>query len=148
MDDTQILGWFEKFRAAYPKRDGSNPRKPAWERWVKLMKLGHDPADIVAGAELYSAEINRMNKNHTGFVAMAVTWLNQYRWQDYAPASIAPRDIAIPICERKFIEAGTFDWDMVSERWRQRNGVAPPQRDFQIDGRVRRGWYFTPDYVR
>ena len=34
MDNADILAWFEKFREAYPKRDGANPRKPAWERWV------------------------------------------------------------------------------------------------------------------
>jgi hypothetical protein len=144
MDDAQILEWFEKFRSAYPKRDGTNPRKPAWERWVRLMKLGNDPADIIAGAEAYAAELNRQNKNHTGFVAMAVTWLNQCRWQDYQPKGAAA---ALPMSERKFIEKDTLEWDAVADRWRAKNGVSPPQRDFQIGGTVKRGWYFTRDYV-
>ena len=144
MDEAQILEWFEKFRSAYPKREGSNPRKPAWERWVKLMKIGEDPTVIIAGALAYKAEIERQNKNRTSFVAMAVTWLNQCRWQDYAASQPA---IAQPICERRFIATDTLDWDLAEVRWREKNGVGPPQNDFQIDGGIKRGWYFTKDYV-
>jgi hypothetical protein len=144
MDEAQILEWFEKFRSAYPKREGANPRKPAWERWVRLMKLGHDPTAIIAGAAAYKTEIERQNKNNTSFVCQAVTWLNQCRWQDYAASQPA---IAQPISERTFIEKDTLEWDAVADRWRAKNGVSPPQRDFQIGGTVKRGWYFTRDYV-
>jgi hypothetical protein len=144
MDDAQILVWFEKFREAYPKRDGQNPRKPAWERWRRLMALGHDPVDIIAGALAYTAEMNRQNKNHTSFVAMAATWLNQCRWQDYQPTGAkAP----VNFVQRTFIEADTPEWVTIAGRWRAKNGVGPPQNDFQIGGRVKRGWYFAPEYV-
>ena len=143
MNDTEIRHWFEKFRSAYPKRDGSNPAKPAWEKWRKLMALGHDPADIIAGADAYCAEMVRQNKNNSSYVAMAATWLNQLRWQDFKKTPA----VSQPMVVRTFVEADTPQWLDVSGRWRAKHGVSPPQSDFPIDGRLKRGWYFTREYA-
>lgn len=83
---------FETFWQAYPKRDGANPKAPALKKFTAAVKSGVDPAAIVAGAASYAnAEQNRVG---TPYIAQAVTWLSQHRWEDYAtsghPGAITP----------------------------------------------------------
>jgi hypothetical protein len=74
---------FDRFWAAYPKRDGANPKHPASKKFLALVKSGIDVEAIVAGANGYRAECDRKQQTGTPYVAMATTWLNQHRWEDY-----------------------------------------------------------------
>lgn len=78
---------FEEFWSEYPKRGtAANPRKPAREKFERLVKSGADPSEIVRGARLYrEAEAGRGTLG-SDKIAMASTWLNQERWRDYVAA--------------------------------------------------------------
>lgn len=73
----------EQFWPSYPKRDGSNPRKPARIAFLTAVKSGHDPSSIVAGLKGYGVALAKSNQVGTKYVAQAVTWLHQARWEDY-----------------------------------------------------------------
>jgi len=77
--------WFEDFWKVFPRRRGANPRHPAEQKFTRL--VGSDDqlaAKIIVGAGLYAKEIRELGKEKTEFVAQAIVWLNQRRWQDYA----------------------------------------------------------------
>lgn len=74
---------FLRFKLAYPKRDGSNPWKPAEKKFEALVKSGIDPEKIVAAAKQFAAEEGQRGKIGTPFIPMAATWLNQRRYADY-----------------------------------------------------------------
>jgi uncharacterized protein YdaU (DUF1376 family) len=96
---------FDEFWAAYPKRDGDNPKAPAQKKFDALVRSGIDPAVIVAGAKRRAEEARRRGEFGTRFVPQAVTWLSQQRFADMAeaePPASAPRLVAI----RK----GTPEW--------------------------------------
>jgi hypothetical protein len=76
---------FENFWKSYPKRDGANPKQPAWKAFLAAVKAGTDPLAIVAGAKAYAADPS--TKVATPYVAQAVTWLHQHRWEDFARAA-------------------------------------------------------------
>jgi hypothetical protein len=73
----------EEFWRVYPKRDGANPKAPARKAFLTAVKSGHDPAAIVGGAARYAASAAKSNQVGTPYVAQAVTWLRQSRWEDY-----------------------------------------------------------------
>ncbi|MCJ2019446.1 hypothetical protein MKK84_18725 [Methylobacterium sp. E-065] len=73
---------FEQFWGTYPRREGSNPRKPAFDKFARAVEAGADPEAIIAGARRYAADLRRTGKIGTGYVAQSVTWLNQQRWAD------------------------------------------------------------------
>lgn len=73
--------FFAEFWLAYPSREGSNPKKPASERFNRLVAKGHDPEAIIAAARQLAGE----HPTPTRFVPQAVTWLNQERFADAAP---------------------------------------------------------------
>lgn len=72
---------FEKFWKSYPKREGANPKAPARKSFFAAVKSGADPPAITAGAAAYAADPS--TKIGTSYVAQAVTWLNQKRWEDH-----------------------------------------------------------------
>lgn len=79
---------FSAFLAAYPKRDGANPKKPARQKFLAALK--RVPAEtLIAAARAYAADIRDRGKGGTEFVAQMTTWLNQERWNDYAPETSA-----------------------------------------------------------
>jgi hypothetical protein len=80
-------GDFAEFWLAYPKRQGSNPKAPAHLKFIRLVHGGVPAAAIIAGAKAY-AEAEGSNVG-TPYIAQAVTWLNQRRWEDYKP--VAPK---------------------------------------------------------
>lgn len=73
--------FFAEFWLAFPSREGSNPKKPASERFKRLVAKGHDPEAIIAAARQLANE----HPTPTRFVPQAVTWLNQERFSDAAP---------------------------------------------------------------
>jgi hypothetical protein len=81
---------FSRFWSVYPKREGSNPKKPAKSKFEKLVRDGADPEAITAGARRYADELAAQNKIHTIYVAQAITWLNQERWKDTEPSKQTP----------------------------------------------------------
>jgi hypothetical protein len=76
-------GDFEGFWEAYPKRDGSNPRKPAQQKYDIAIRDGADPQAMLAGVMAYAAEQQRKGKLGTEFVMQATKFLNQEVWRDY-----------------------------------------------------------------
>lgn len=79
---------FLRFRSAYPKRDGSNPWKPAEKKFEALVKSGVDPEKLIAAAKQFTTEEGARGKIGTPFIPMAATWLNQRRYADYEEPAI------------------------------------------------------------
>ena len=82
---TSIEAKFDEFWAVMPKRGGaSDPKRPALLKFTALVRRGHvDPDRIVAGARAYAA--SRAGEDPR-FNVMAMTFLNQYRFDDdYSP---------------------------------------------------------------
>jgi uncharacterized protein YdaU (DUF1376 family) len=74
---------FDKFKAAYPRRKGSNPWKPARVQFDIALKSGADPAKIIAAVRAgvgYDTE-----KINTEYIPQAVKWLRDRRWEDHQP---------------------------------------------------------------
>jgi hypothetical protein len=82
---------FEIFWRTYPHRGAHpDPKKPARQKFDAAVKRGVDPADIIAGAERYRAHVEA-NGTDRRYVAQAVTWLNQERWNDHPETPEPPR---------------------------------------------------------
>lgn len=69
-------GSFEAFWAAYPRRSAKGAARKAWPK--ALRAAGGDPSVIVAGAERFARDPNRVDT----FTPHASTWLNAERWSD------------------------------------------------------------------
>lgn len=78
----------EEFWKAYPRREGANPKSPARKAFQTAVKSGHDPTAIIDGARRYTLSLQASNQIGTRYVAQAVTWLHQARWEDYPPDSV------------------------------------------------------------
>lgn len=90
---------FEKFKKAYPRRDGANPWQPAEKKFNALVKTGVDPEAMIAAAVALAREEGARGNLGTKFIPQAITWLNQQRFQDYAAAA--------------FDDRADLDWDAV-----------------------------------
>lgn len=77
---------FDEFWEKYPRRKGSNPRKPAFQKFQSKVRDGVDPQAIIRGARAYAQQLANDGKSNTEFVAQAQTWLNQERWNDHVGA--------------------------------------------------------------
>jgi hypothetical protein len=75
-------GEFEEFWKVYPKREGPNPRKPAFLAFERALRRGVSAAEIVEGGRRYAGSAPAERR----FIPQAVTWLNQERWKDNTPA--------------------------------------------------------------
>jgi len=67
---------FERFWSAYPRHDGGRPK--ARDKFEAKVGAGADPKAIIAGAERYRDDPNRVDE----YTTHATTWLNQERWDD------------------------------------------------------------------
>lgn len=72
---------FSAWWLAYPRREGSNPRKPALRSYVSARRKGATAEEMLGGLAAYSATV----AHGSPYVAQAVTWLNQERWKDHQP---------------------------------------------------------------
>lgn len=71
---------FEEFWAAYPKRNPhANPKKPARLKYETIRKLKVSHETIVNAARKYAKVRENQDPLYT---AQAVTWLNQWRFED------------------------------------------------------------------
>ena len=80
---TSVQKLFDEFWLVFPKRTGSDPRKPAQEKFCRLVQRDHvDPMAIIEGARRYAA--SNPDPNYT---CQATTFLNQARWEqrEYRP---------------------------------------------------------------
>lgn len=93
---------FDRFKKAYPRRDGANPWQPAEKKFNALVKTGVDPEAMIAAAAALAREEGSRGNIGTKFIPQAITWLNQQRFQDYAAASFSSSSEPAPI-----------DWDGV-----------------------------------
>ena len=74
---------FDEFWAAYPRRKGDRAKATAMDKFLRLVAGGMSADDLIGSARAY-ADANH-DKIGTEFIPMASTWLNQRRWEDYAP---------------------------------------------------------------
>jgi len=124
---------FETFWKVYPKRKGSNPKHPASLKFQSAVQTGHDPEAIIAGAKRYAQE--ESGNAGTPYIAQAVTWLNQCRWQDYGAAPTAVDGAA---STQVFVHEGTTEWDA----WQTYSLTMTGKRSPVKNG----GWWFpTPN---
>lgn len=75
---------FENFWTAKPKRRGANPKEQARLKFLRAVANGTDPQKIIGAAREWAKQEDENGKTGTEYVAMAVTWLNQKRYNDYA----------------------------------------------------------------
>lgn len=73
---------FDEFWQTYPKRDGSNPKEPARQKFEQACKRGDDPQAIIDGAARYAEQQKRLGNIGTPYVKQAATWLNAKGWAD------------------------------------------------------------------
>jgi hypothetical protein len=76
---------FADFWLVFPRRKGSNPKVLARTKWDKALRLGAEPERIINSARAYREELESDGKVGSEFVCQASTWLNQQRYEDYAP---------------------------------------------------------------
>lgn len=79
---------FERFKAAYPRRDGSQDWAKAREVFDRHLAADVDAEDIIGGAQRFAADVRRRGDEGTRFVKQARTWLNGKLWQEF-PATAA-----------------------------------------------------------
>lgn len=77
--------FFEDFWQAYPRREGPNPKKPAREKFARLIAKGHSPELLIEAVQTLATE----HPTPTRFVPQALTWLSQERFEVDAPAMLS-----------------------------------------------------------
>lgn len=110
---------FARFKAAYPRRDGSQDWAKARDAFGKHLKAGVDPEAIIGGAQRYAADCRRREVEGTPFTKQARTWLNGRSWEEYsgdAPQAPAQAPIAWGLLIAAFKRTGN---------WPGRLGPAP-----------------------
>jgi hypothetical protein len=75
---------FERLWTALPKRDGPNPKKPAFKKFSALVKTGVPPASLIEAATQAADAARKRGDFGTRFIPSAIVWLNQERWADAA----------------------------------------------------------------
>jgi hypothetical protein len=66
---------FEEFWAAYPKRDGDNPKRRAKNAWNARLAAGTTADEMIAGAKRYAVYVQARGIAGTQFVKQAATFL-------------------------------------------------------------------------
>jgi hypothetical protein len=135
---SETLKKFDEFWNEYPRRDGANPRAPAEKKFIMLLANGVKADAIIGGASRYAADMRAKGQDNTPYVAQALTWLTQKRWQDHPPQK------PVDMTGRFYAAAGSPQleaWDAHARR----NGKRGYPRD--RNG----GWLFEaewpPDHV-
>jgi len=115
-----IEGTFRAFRAAYPKRDGSQEWARAKARFAALVGKGIPPDRLIASAQAYCAEAVRKGNLGTSYVKQAATFLSG-AWEEYSapdgepvndPRPAAwPRNLPAPSLVKSTWQAGKWPRD-------------------------------------
>jgi hypothetical protein len=114
----KVYDRFDDFLAAFPEREGDNPRQPAALAWAKAIHAGADPAELIRAARAYREAVAGRERR---FIVSAVRWLSEGRWRDSrAPqrAETAPAGV--------WIASGSAEWEAWSAHWRETKGKRPP----------------------
>lgn len=120
---------FDEFWKTYPRREGANPKEPARRKFLTWVSAGVDAQAIIEGARLYAVSVAGKDAR---FVAQAVTWLNQRRWEDERPgAGPSSPDPNGPV----FIDQDDRAWPRACDLYPQ----AKPMQT-----RKGRGYFFPP----
>lgn len=83
---------FEEAFAAYPRREGGNPKAPAAKHFLAAIKAGADPQSIVDGVKRYA--LAEQKNIGTPYIPQMLKWLKDWRWLDYsADAAIIKFDV-------------------------------------------------------
>lgn len=69
---------FEVFWSHYPKRQGPNPKKPAFAKW-KIALKSIDADSLVAAVKAYAASDLPADRSK---IPQAMNWLSQARWEE------------------------------------------------------------------
>ena len=69
---------FEVFWSHYPKRQGPNPKKPAFAKW-KIALKSIDANSLVAAVKAYAASDLPADRSK---IPQAMNWLSQARWEE------------------------------------------------------------------
>lgn len=127
---------FDEFWAAYPRRDGPNPRKPAEQRFASLVKSGLDPGMMIEAAQKLAADEMARGNVGTRFIPQALTWLNQQRWADHsAVVELQQQQAAANLASKIHVKTDTPQW----RAWAAYLGTPPPlDRNF--------GWHFDSEW--
>jgi len=125
--------FFEDFWLVFPKREGSNPKKPARDRFHRLVAKGHDPLKLIDAAR----ELSREHPSPTRFVPQAITWLNQERFERDEPALAAAADV--------FCVEGDDETRLHIIRYRNEHNGQDPPRGIQAG---RPGYMIPASWVR
>lgn len=126
---------FGEFWAAYPKRDGDNPRKTAARAYAKVIRQGAKPAALMAAVKAYAAELAAKDRIGTEFVAQASTWLNQERFDRFAQGATADGSSASADPATYLATLSADDWRGHVRRWKTTGGQwtlaqrTPPPND-------------------
>lgn len=98
-------GAFEEFWKCKPRRNGSNPKDQARIKFLRAVANGVDPQKIIGAAREWSRIERENGKDGTEYVAMAVTWINQKRYEDFAPRSA--NDFTAQV---EFMRSKGYEW--------------------------------------
>jgi hypothetical protein len=84
---------FEAFWAAYPRRNGDNPKAPSAKLFSGFVKAGADPQEIIDAAKKFAAA---ESKNiGTQFIPQTVKWLRNKRWLDFGPNGVSGNSASV-----------------------------------------------------
>lgn len=147
-------GRFEEFWSEYPRREGSNPRKTALQVYQQAVKSGADEQSIIDGAKRYRSDLRRRGQEGSRYVAQAVTWLRQSRWEDDLPPAGSsgnnpppitpgvPQGAAEPVDWRKWMD-GYIRLPPHSRVWYGPAGE-PGYPGCEVPASIQREYGFTP----
>lgn len=114
----------DEFWPAYPKREGENPKAPARKAFITAVKSGHDPSGITAGAKRYAETLRKSGQIGTRYVAQAVTWLHQARWEDHNADAAEAKQAEIRAEKTSFyVKDSTPEMDAWDAHYRATRGV-------------------------
>jgi uncharacterized protein YdaU (DUF1376 family) len=131
---------FDELWTAYPKREGSNEKKPARIKYEKMIRDGVDHDKLVAAVKHYA---DQEAKNiGTRFIKRTITWLNEWSPDDEAETIKAPAVTSIKF----FAEITSAAWCAWDKHSRATTGRPAPQADFRPHGELKRGWYFDSQF--
>lgn len=108
---------FDEFWSVKPRRDGDNPKSRAFKSFCAAVRDGADPLMIIGAARLWAQNIEKNKKTGTEFVPMAMTWLNQRRFDGYVLPTKEECDRFDAIGEKHGMH-----WN--GERWEKKNAAA------------------------
>lgn len=124
---------FREFYKPYPNKRGG-PHVAA-QAFVRLVRDGADPKQIIAGSMMYAEQTNGRDLN---FVKRAATWLHARAWQEFFPpewmSEPARADNVLPIRRKVFLKEGSPQHDA----WCRHIGRRPPTKDG--------GWWFDSEW--